>query len=104
MTSTQAIAIVGMGAILPDATDAATFWQNILERRYSIHEVTPARWNPALYFDSNPAAPDKTYTKIGGWVNNFHFDPFKLKLAIPPKLLTTMDEAQQWGLAAAHQA
>ncbi len=104
MTSTQAIAIVGMGAILPDATDASTFWQNILERRYSIHEVPPARWNPALYFDSDPAAPDKTYTKIGGWVNNFHFDPFKLKLAIPPKLLTSMDEAQQWGLAAAHQA
>jgi len=104
MTSTQAIAIVGMGAILPDATDAPTFWQNILERRYSIHEVPHARWNPSLYFDPDPAAPDKTYTKIGGWVNNFQFDPFKLKLAIPPKLLTSMDEAQQWGLAAAHQA
>ena len=56
----RAVAIVGVAAIMPDAPDAATFWQNIQDGRYSISEVTPDRWDPALYYDPDPQAPDKT--------------------------------------------
>ncbi|MCB0160341.1 MAG: hypothetical protein KDD83_19540, partial [Caldilineaceae bacterium] len=34
----RAIAIVGVGAILPDAPNAPAFWQNIINKRYSISE------------------------------------------------------------------
>jgi acyl transferase domain-containing protein len=47
---------------------------------------------------------DKTYSKIGAFVKDYQFDPFKVGMAIPPKVLALMDHAQQWGLAAAHQA
>jgi len=63
-TADRAIAIVGAGAVLPDAENVAAFWENVKSGRYSISEVTPDRWDPALYYDSDPTAPDKTYSKI----------------------------------------
>ena len=63
-----AIAIVGVGAVLPDALDVPAFWENLKTGRYSISEVTPDRWDPAKYYDPDPKAPDKSYSKIGGWV------------------------------------
>jgi malonyl CoA-acyl carrier protein transacylase len=104
MLKSKAVAIVGLGAVLPDAHNVQTFWQNILTRRYSISETPADRWRVDLYFDPNPNAVDKTYTKIGGWVKDYHFDPFKIGIAIPPRVLATMDETQHWAVAACHQA
>ncbi len=38
-TSYRAIAIVGVGAVLPDAPNVAAFWKNVKDGRYSISEV-----------------------------------------------------------------
>ena len=46
-TAARAVAIVGAGAILPDATNVSAFWENIKSGRYSITEVRPDRWDPA---------------------------------------------------------
>ena len=35
-TAHKAVAIVGVGAVLPDAPDAPTFWDNLVRGRYSI--------------------------------------------------------------------
>ena len=51
--------------------------------RYSISDVDPARWDPALYYDPDPKAPDKTYSKIGGWVREWTWDPLRLAAADP---------------------
>src|SRR3954451_1489989 len=96
---TTAVAVVGVGAILPDAPDAATFWENVRTGRSSISEVPPARWDPELYFDPDPAAPDKTYSKIGGWVRAWSWDPLAWKLPVPPRVADVMDDAQKWGVA-----
>ncbi|MBI4927009.1 MAG: polyketide synthase, partial [Anaerolineae bacterium] len=103
MPVTKPVAIVGLGAIMPDANDAPSFWENIKQGRYSIRDVPSDRWNPDLYYDSNPSSTDKTYSKIGGWVTSFKFDPFKMGIAIPPRVLMQMDEAQQWGIAVTRQ-
>src|SRR5512140_4017798 len=103
MSETTAIAIVGIGAILPDAPDAASFWQNIRFGRYSITEVPASRWKADLFFDPNPTAPDKTYSKIGGWVSGFHFEPAKMGVAIPPRIHEQIDQAQQWAISACNQ-
>ena len=103
-TAYRAIAIVGVGAILPDATNAAAFWDNIKKGRYSISEVPPDRWHAALYYDSNPAAPDKTYSKIGGWVRDYEWDPLKWRLPIPPRVADAMDGGQKWGIACTREA
>ena len=44
-TAYRAIAIVGAGAVLPDAPNVPAFWKNITSGRYSISEVTPDRWD-----------------------------------------------------------
>src|SRR5579864_9296457 len=103
-TANRAIAIVGAGAILPDAANVAAFWENVKKGRYSITDVTPERWDPALYYDPDPSAPDKTYSKIGGWVREWNWDPMKWHLPIPPRVTDAMDLAQKWAIAATREA
>ena len=99
-TSAQrAVAIVGIGAILPDAPDANAFWANVREGHYAISDVDPARWDPALYYDADPKAPDKTYSSIGGWVRDWDWNPLGWKLPIPPRVAEAMDDAQKWAVA-----
>jgi len=103
-TAYRAIAIVGAGAVLPDAPNVNAFWNNVKSGRYSITEVTPDRWDPAFYYDADHAAPDKTYSKIGGWVREFAWEPLKWRLAIPPRVADAMDEAQRWAIACTRDA
>jgi acyl transferase domain-containing protein/acyl carrier protein len=103
-TAYRAVAIVGAGAILPDAPNVETFWKNIQSGRDSITEVSPDRWDPALYYDPDRNAPDKTYSKIGGWVREYPWDPFGWRMAIPPRVADAMDGAQRWGIACTREA
>src|SRR5271157_1331794 len=103
-TSYRAIAIVGVGAVLPDAANVQAFWKNVKEGRYSISEVQPDRWDPALYYDADPNAPDKTYSTIGGWVREFAWDPIKWHLPVPPRVVDAMDESQKWAIACTREA
>ena len=103
-TSYRAIAIVGAGAILPDAPNVQAFWENVKNGRYSITEVKPDRWDPALYYDQDHSAPDKTYSKIGGWVREYPWDPMKWHLPIPPRVADAMDGSQKWAIACTREA
>src|SRR5260370_40811485 len=96
-TAYRAVAIVGAGAVLPDAPDVPTFWKNIKSGRYSITEVTPDRWDSALYYDPDPKAPDKTYSKIGGWGRENALGPPKMREAIPPPPVRGADPSQTAG-------
>ena len=100
----EPIAIVGVGAIMPDAPDATAFWHNITSGRYSIADVPPERWDPELYYDPDPRAVDKTYSKIGGWVREFGWDPIAWRLPVPPKVAEQIDEGQKWAVSAAREA
>ena len=103
-TSYRAIAIVGAGAVLPDAANVATFWQNVRNGLYSISAVQPDRWDPAFYYDADPNAPDRTYSTIGGWVRDFAWDPIKWHLPVPPRVVDAMDESQKWAIACTREA
>jgi acyl transferase domain-containing protein len=100
----NAVAIVGVSAILPDAPDAAAFWRMVTTGHCAITEVDPERWDPALYWDPDPKAPEKTYSKIGGWVREWEWDPLGWRLPIPPKVSDAMDDAQKWGVACTRMA
>jgi acyl transferase domain-containing protein/NADP-dependent 3-hydroxy acid dehydrogenase YdfG/acyl carrier protein len=100
----NAVCIVGLGAIMPDAPDAAAFWRNVTTGRYSISDVDPARWDPALYYDPDPHQPEKTYSKIGGWVRDWEWNPLGWKLPIPPKVSDGMDDAHKWAVACTRMA
>ena len=103
-TAHRATAIVGAGAVLPDAPNVTAFWENVKNGRYSITDVSPDRWDPEFYYDADPKAPDKTYSKIGGWVRDFVWDPLKWRLPIPPRVADAMDGAQKWAIAATREA
>ena len=103
-TARKAVAVVGVGAVLPDAPDAPSFWRNIKNGRYSITDVRPDRWDPAIYFDPDPKAPDKSYSKIGGWVREWEWDPLKWRLPIPPRVSASMDLTQKWAVIVAREA
>ena len=90
--------------MLPDAPDAPTFWENVKQGRYSISEVPRERWDPDLFWDPDPKAPAKTYSKIGGWVKEWAWEPLKWNLPIPPKVGEAMDRTQKWALLGARQA
>jgi malonyl CoA-acyl carrier protein transacylase len=98
----RAVAVVGVGAILPAAPDAPSFWANVVAGRDCVVDVPPERWDPADYYDPDAKVPDKTYSKIGGWVRGFAFDPVRYR--IPPKVAAAMDEGQQWMVVAAGEA
>jgi acyl transferase domain-containing protein/acyl carrier protein len=100
----RAIAVVGVGAIMPDAPDANAFWQNIKNGRYSISDVDPARWDPGLYYDPDPKAPEKSYSRIGGWVRDWEWNPRSWKLPVMPKVAEAMDDSQKWAVACTYQA
>ena len=99
-----AIAIVGVGAVLPDAPTVIDFWDNLKNGRYSVQDVPADRWDPELFYDPDPKAPAKTYSKIGGWVQEWEWDPMAWRLPIPPKVAEAMDLAQKWAVVGARQA
>ena len=104
MSENKAVAVVGLGAVLPDANNVQVFWENLRKGHYSIRDVPSGRWDTELYYDPDPAAADKTYTKIGAWVSGFEFNPFELGIPIPPRVLKSIDPVQQWAMAACRQA
>jgi acyl transferase domain-containing protein len=100
----EPIAIVGVGAIMPSAPDAEAFWANITNGRYCITDVPPERWDPSLYYDPDPRAPYKTYSRIGGWVHEFGWDPIGWRLPVPPTVAVQLDDGQKWAITAARAA
>ena len=50
------------------------------------------------------SAPDKTYSKIGGWVRDWEWEPLAWKLPIPPKVGDAMDDGQKWAVACTRMA
>ena len=102
MSTPRDIAIVGLGAIFPDAPDAATYWANLCAGHDSIGPVPPDRWLPEQFYDEDRAAPDKTYSALGGWVKDFEFDWKRFR--VPPRVAAAMDEGQQWAVSAAAAA
>lgn len=59
------VAVVGVGALVPGATDAAGYWRTVIGGRDLITEVPASRWLVEDHYDPDPAAPDKTYARKG---------------------------------------
>lgn len=65
----EPIAIIGLGCRFPGgAEDPETFWAILRDGVDAITEVPPERWSLDAWFDPNPDAPGKMYTKYGGFV------------------------------------
>ena len=93
-TGNAAIAIVGMGCRFPGGSNSLEqYWQNIVNGVYAISTVPTDRWDPDLFWDADRAAPDKTYSKIGGFLQGFQFNSKRFR--IPPSVARQVDPVQQ---------
>ena len=88
MKSSNEIAIIGVGGVFPDAHDAATYWQNITSGHVALRDVSDDRWEASLFYSKDRQEPDKTYSKIGGFVGVPPFDRKMFKIA--PKVVEQM--------------
>ena len=98
----SAVAIIGMSCILPKAPDLDAYWSNILEKVDAITEIPKDRWDWELYFDSDPRAKDKIYSKWGGFLDEQPFDP--VEFGMPPNSLKSIDPMQLLALKTARRA
>jgi len=100
--STAPIAIVGMAGIFPEAPDLERYWENILAELNCVSEVPESRWQVEDYYDPDPSAPDKSYSKYGGFIPDIQFDP--MEFGLPPNFLEVTDVSQLLGLLVARDA
>ena len=100
-----AVAIVGVGAILPDAPDAATFWDNVANGRYSDQRgaARPLGPGPLLRPRSARRPTRPTRRSAAGYATGT-WDPMGWRLPIPPKVGDAMDDAQKWAVACTREA
>ena len=62
------------------------------------------RWNPDIYYSRDRQIPDKTYQKIGGFVNEIDPAIISTKYKISPKTVSAMDRAQKYAIIATGEA
>ncbi|GET43761.1 polyketide synthase [Microseira wollei NIES-4236] len=101
---TEPIAIIGMGCRFPGGADnPEAFWQLLRNGVDAIAEVPSDRWNLDAYYDSNPDALGKMYTRHGGFVDPLReFDP--LFFGISPREAVSLDPQQRWLLETSWEA
>ena len=84
------IAVVGVSALFPGSTDSRGFWTDILAGKDLITDVPSSHWLIEDYYDPDPKALDKTYSKRGGFLPPVDFDP--LEFGLPPTIVPATEK------------
>lgn len=101
---TGAIAVVGMACRFPGGADTPErFWDLLEQGRNAVSEVPAERWDIDAYFDNDPDAAGKMYTRHGGFVGGVdRFDP--AFFGISPREAASMDPQHRLLLEVAWEA
>ena len=94
---TEPIAIIGMGCRLPGGVDGPeSFWQLLRNGVDAIVEVPSERWDVDAYYDPDPEAPGKMYTRWGGFLGREQVEDFEPEFfGISPREARSMDPQQR---------
>lgn len=68
--SAEPIAIVGVGCRFPGAPSPDAYWELLREGMSAIGEIPSDRWDVDAYYDPDPDAPGKSYTRRGGFLDD----------------------------------
>ncbi len=100
-------AVVGLGALFPDARNITEFWQNILSKKVSIRSMPEEMLNSQVYYRPDLLTAfnkeDKTTTRVAAWIDDLNFDTVR-KYRIPPSVAEHMDANQHAALYVTDQA
>ncbi len=76
LTANEPIAIVGLACRFPGARDAEAFWQLLADGVDMIREIPEDRYDVDDFYDPDPDAAGKIYTRYGGFLDGIDgFDP-----------------------------
>jgi acyl transferase domain-containing protein/NADPH:quinone reductase-like Zn-dependent oxidoreductase/acyl carrier protein len=101
----QGVAIVGIGCRFPGGVfTPGQYWDFMLRRGDGVVEVPRERWNTDLFYDPDPAAPGRAYTRHGGFVTRSPWDFDAEFFGISPREAEVMDPQQRWVLEVAWEA
>ncbi|WP_437611746.1 SDR family NAD(P)-dependent oxidoreductase [Sorangium sp. So ce834] len=91
----EPIAIVGLGCRFPGGVrDPEGFWRLLDEGVDAIREVPKDRWDVDAYYDPDPDAVGKMYTRSGGFLSEVdQFDPGFFRIS--PREAARMDPQQR---------
>jgi len=94
----RAIAVIGMGCIVPGADELAQFW-NLVQSGTDLKSQPPGdRWSQ----QSRERASREGYTPLGGFIENYEYDWRKHR--VPPKQVQEADPLQFMFLDASEKA
>ena len=86
----ERVAITGMSILNALGKSPEEVWAASLAMKSGITLVPPSRWDHERFYDPRPHVPDKTYCKVGAFLD-FHVS--RNELGIPPHDFRTMTEA-----------
>ncbi|WPB82528.1 amino acid adenylation domain-containing protein [Archangium violaceum] len=92
---TEPIAIIGMACRMPGGADSPdSFWELLRNGTDTIRDIPAERWDVDAFYDPDPSAPGKTYTRRGAFLEGIdRFDaPF---FGISPREAAFMDPQQR---------
>ncbi|MDW7709637.1 MAG: SDR family NAD(P)-dependent oxidoreductase [Deferrisomatales bacterium] len=86
----ERVVVTGMSLVNALGKSPEEVWAASLALQSGITPVPPSRWDHERFYDPQPYAPDKTYCKVGAFVD---FRVSRNGLGIPPHDFRTMTEA-----------
>ncbi|GFE67449.1 type I polyketide synthase [Chroococcus sp. FPU101] len=100
----EPIAIIGMDCRFPGgANDPDAYWQLLVNGRDAIAEIPEQRWNVEAYYDRDPEAKGKMYTRYAGFIEQVdQFDP--QFFGISPREAISLDPQQRLLLEVSYSA
>lgn len=91
----QPIAVVGIACRFPGGVrNIEDYWQLLRDGRDAVRDVPADRWDVDAFYDPNPEAPGKMYSRRGGFLEGVdQFDP--QFFGITPREVLHMDPQQR---------
>jgi len=98
-----AIAIVGVGCILPGGNNLEQLWQSIEDKKSFVKEITDPESIISPIYNSDSKSWNTANTRLAARVDAFEF-PYERFRKIPPSVIKSMDMWAQMALVAAQNA
>jgi PfaB family protein len=100
----QAIAVIGLSCLFPEANTPAEYWQNLLQEKNSCTTATELNLDtePSRFFTDKKGVADKYYCARGGYIRDFTLDVDGFLL--PQERIEELGETFQWPLHVAREA
>lgn len=96
------IAVIGLGCFYAGSKNPMELWENVLAKRQQFRDFPECRLPLSDYYDRNKKAVDKTYSRLGAFIDGFVFDWKQRR--IPKAIFDSADLVHWLALDVAEQA